>query len=169
MIQPVLDQLPDIAIPDTIARVRVTPNERVETGTRLIQRALHAEISIAGQRLFDVVAGEAVGRPRPTSAAAAWPTLRCSARSPAGADRRLRAGRTRAAVGAADRRYVGRRVRIRFMADRRTVARRRCAATARQATAPLPPASIRTTNRARYEARIGKQRSMRLKLVRRMG
>ncbi len=31
-----------------------------------------------------------------------------------------------------------------------------------EATAPLPPANIRTTSRARYEARIGRQRSMRL-------
>ena len=79
VIQPVLDQLPEIAIPDTIARIRVTPNERVETGTRLIQRALHAEISIAGRQLFDVVAGEAaVGLT--DVGCGGWPTSRCSAR-----------------------------------------------------------------------------------------
>ena len=55
------------------------------------------------------------------------------------------AGRVRL-LGAADRRYVGRRVRIRFIGTGRTVAR--------------PP--------ARYDASIGKQRSMKLKLERRM-
>ena len=72
-------------------------------------------------------------------------------------------------LGAADRRYIGRRVRIRFMADGHTVARPKVRRDGTfEATAPLPPASIRNTSRARYEARIGRQRSMRLKLMRRM-
>jgi hypothetical protein len=37
-----------------------------------------------------------------------------------------------------------------------------------RATAPMPPRSIRGTNRARYEAVIGDERSLRLKLMRRM-
>ena len=169
VIQPVLDQLPEIAIPDTIARIRVTPNERVETGTRLIQRALHAEISIAGRQLFDVVAGEAaVGLTEVGCGGVADLALQCSLRRLVLIDVYEQAGRVRL-LGAADRRYVGRRVRIRFMADRRTVARPRVRRDGTfEATAPLPPANIRATNRARYEARIGKQRSMRLKLMRRM-
>ena len=118
VIQPVLDQLPEIAIPDTIARIRVTPNERVESGTRLIQRALHAEISIAGQQLFDVVAGEAtVGLTDVGCGGVADLALQCSLRRLVLIDVYEQGGRVRL-LGAADRRYVGRRVRIRFMADR---------------------------------------------------
>ena len=36
------------------------------------------------------------------------------------------------------------------------------------ASAPLPPKRLRNSNLARYEARIGSQRSLKLKLVRRM-
>jgi hypothetical protein len=168
-IQPVLDALPEIAVPATLARVRVTPNERVESGTRLIQRALHAQISIAGVRLADVVAGEAtVGLTDVGCGGVADLALQCSLRRLVLIDVYEQAGRVRL-LGAADRRYVGRRVRIRFTADGHTVARPKVRRDGTfEATAPLPPASIRTTNRARYEARIGRQRSMRLKLVRRM-
>jgi hypothetical protein len=55
------------------------------------------------------------------------------------------------------------------MADRTTVARPRVRRDGTfEATAPLPDARIRGTNRARYEASIRNQRSMRLKLARRM-
>jgi hypothetical protein len=37
-----------------------------------------------------------------------------------------------------------------------------------KALVPLPKRSLRTTNRARYQARLGNQRSLRLKLIRRM-
>jgi hypothetical protein len=169
VIQPVLDALPSIAIPDTLARIRVTPNERVESGTRLIQRALHAEISIAGRQLADVVAGEAtVGLTDVGCGGVADLALQCSLRRLVLIDVYEQAGRVQL-LGAADRRYVGRRVRIRFTADGHTVARPRVRRDGTfEATAPLPPANIRNTNRARYEAGIGRQRSMRLKLVRRM-
>ena len=39
VIQPILNTLPDITVPATLARVRVTPNERIASGTRLTQRA----------------------------------------------------------------------------------------------------------------------------------
>ena len=39
VIQPVLNALPNITVPATVARIRVTPNERIESGTRLVQRA----------------------------------------------------------------------------------------------------------------------------------
>jgi hypothetical protein len=72
-------------------------------------------------------------------------------------------------LGAAHRRYVGRRVRIRSFADGRVVARPRVRRDGTfRATAVLPPRKLRHTNRARYQARIGKERSLRLKLARRM-
>jgi hypothetical protein len=168
-LQPVLDALPEIAIPDTLARVRVTPNERLESGTRLIQRALHANVSIAGRQLADVVAGEAtVGLTEVGCGGVADLALQCSLRRLVLIDVYEQAGRVRL-LGAADRRYIGRRVRIRLMAGGHTVARPKVRRDGTfEATAPLPPASIRNTSRARYEARIDRQRSMRLKLMRRM-
>ena len=154
MIQPVLDQLPEIAIPDTIARIRVTPNERVESGTRLIQRALHAEISIAGQQLADVVAGEAtVGLTDVGCGGVADLALQCSLRRLVLIDVYEQGGRVRL-LGAADRRYVGRRVRIRFMADRHTVARPKVRRDGTfEATAPLPAARASATPAARATRR----------------
>ena len=169
VIQPVLNALPNVTVPATVARIRVIPNERIESGTRLIQRALHAEITIAGQRLADVVAGEAsVGVDDVNCGGVAGLALECTLRRLVLIDVYEHAGRVRL-LGAADRRYIGRRVRIRFMADGRTVARPRVRRDGTfRATAPLPDARIRGTNRARYEASIRKQRSMRLKLMRRM-
>jgi hypothetical protein len=169
VIRPVLNGLPDITVPATVARIKVTPNERIETGTRLVQRALHAEITIAGQRLADVVAGEAVvGVDDVNCGGVAGLALECTLRRLVLIDVYEHAGRVRL-LGAADRRYIGRRVRIRFMADGMTVARPRVREDGTfKATAPLPDARLRGTNRARYEASIRNQRSMRLKLMRRM-
>jgi hypothetical protein len=169
VIRPVLNALPDITVPATVARIRATPNERIESGTRLVQRALHAEITIAGQRLADVVAGEAiVGVDDVNCGGVAGLALECTLRRLVLIDVYEDAGRVKL-LGAADRRYIGRRVRIRFMADGRTVARPRVRKDGTfRATAPLPDARVRNTNRARYEASIRKQRSMRLKLMRRM-
>ena len=73
--------------------------------------------------------------------------------------------------GAADpRRFAGRTVAIRSLWDRRTVA------TPQGPEDPgcspryvkLPPASLRHTNAARYRAYIGKEKSLALKLERRM-
>ena len=169
VIAPVLNSLPNVTVPATVARIRVTPNERIESGTRLIQRALHAEITIAGQRLADVVAGEAiVGADDVNCGGVAGLALECTLRRLVLIDVYEQAGRVRL-LGAADRRYIGRRVRIRFMADGRTVARPRVRRDGTfRASAPLPDGRIRGTNTARYEAAIRKQRSMRLKLQRRM-
>jgi hypothetical protein len=64
---------------------------------------------------------------------------------------------------------VGKPVTIRFAATGKDVAR----ATVKPdgsftTTAPMPPRAIRGTNRARYVARSGKERSLNLKLARRM-
>lgn len=71
--------------------------------------------------------------------------------------------------GATSRANVGRLVPIRLMDDRRIVAR----ATVRpdgsfEAFGPLPALRIRTTNRARYRAELDGDRSLALKLVRRL-
>jgi hypothetical protein len=168
-LQPVLDGLPTITIPATVARVRLTPNERVESGVRLTQRALHAQISIAGQNVADAVLGEAtVGSAGVSCGGVADLALECTARRIVLIDVKIQRGRVQL-FGAADRRYAGRRIRIRSSWNGRTVARPRLSRTGLfRATATLPPSSIRTTNDARYQASVAGQRSMDLKLVRRM-
>jgi hypothetical protein len=77
-------------------------------------------------------------------------------------------------LGVADRRFAGRRVDLRFVGMRagdpgRHVAFATVGADGGfRATAPLPPRTVRATNAARYQAVLGDERSLRLKLFRRM-
>jgi hypothetical protein len=81
----------------------------------------------------------------------------------------LRRGNRVALLGAADRSLVGRTVDIFFRAGEKLVARATITSDGFfHAHAPLPPAAIRATNAARYEAKIGTERSLDLKLMRRM-
>ena len=81
----------------------------------------------------------------------------------------LRQGDRVELLGAADHRYIGRVVDIVFTTSGQTVAR---AIVNRdgsfETSAPLPPPAVRDTNQARYQARIGGERSLNLKLNRRM-
>lgn len=179
-VRTVLDTLPTIAIPATIAQVKVTPGQQTKSADFLAQQALRVQIAVAGQSLADVVVGEArvssagVDCSPPAAAdgtgsgTAAELALGCTTRRLVLTDVRQRRGRVRL-EGVADRRYIGDRVSIRFPHTGRTVAR----ATVRAdgtflASAKLPPRSIRRTNKARYQAAIGRERSLSLKLFRRM-
>jgi hypothetical protein len=72
-------------------------------------------------------------------------------------------------VGVADRQFAGRTVSIVFVPSGKVVAKPKVAPDGSfVASAPLPPKKLRNSNLARYEARIGSQRSLKLKLVRRM-
>ena len=72
-------------------------------------------------------------------------------------------------LGAADRKYARKRVNIYFGPHFRLGARPFVGVSGLfQTTVPLPPASIRDTNLARYQARINKERSLYLKFRRRM-
>ena len=168
-IQPVLDALPSIEVPATLARIRLTPGQREETGTRLTQRALLVQITIASRRFLEMAVGEStVGVGDVSCGGVADLALQCTSRRLVLIDVYRERGRVRL-LGAAHRRYVGRRVRIRFTAGGRTVARPRVRRNGTfRATAKLPPRKIRETNRARYQATIRREKSMRLKLVRRM-
>lgn len=106
--------------------------------------------------------------PAPGEQAVADDQLQCTTRRLALVDV-LRRGRRVRLLGVADRALVGRRVAIRLTATGRVVARPVVGPTGEfSASAPLPPASIRDTGRARYQAVVGSERSMRLKLARRM-
>jgi hypothetical protein len=71
--------------------------------------------------------------------------------------------------GAADRRYIGKRVSVVASWSGKVVARPKVQRDGTfTAKGKLPPRALRHTNRARYQARIGKENSLRLKLFRRM-
>jgi hypothetical protein len=72
-------------------------------------------------------------------------------------------------VGVADRSFIGKRVEIVFAPTGKVVARATVLPNGTfSTTAPLPVRSMRKSNRARYLARVGGQRSLNLKLFRRM-
>lgn len=74
-----------------------------------------------------------------------------------------------ALLGAADKSLVGRLVSITFLADHKRVAGAVVGIDGFFATtAPLPTRRLRSTNKARYQASIGAERSASLKLTRRM-
>jgi hypothetical protein len=194
LIGPALAALPPIEIPPTLAQLTVRAPVQIVEGDVLTQRALQATLTLAGQPILDAVAAEAkVGRvgacpppaaapmPRPEKPAA--PTvpnataagLSASAQLLACTDRKLilldvlPRGSMVKIKGAADRALVGRDVKIRLRATGKVVAN----ATVGKdgfftATAPLPSRAIRTSNAARYSAELGKERSLPLKLHRRM-
>ncbi len=71
--------------------------------------------------------------------------------------------------GVADKRYVGRTVKIVFEADGKTAARAKVTGDGTfSTTAPLPSKALRASNRARYRAQVGSERSRNLKLARRL-
>ncbi|MEJ7894782.1 MAG: hypothetical protein WKF94_19280, partial [Solirubrobacteraceae bacterium] len=72
-------------------------------------------------------------------------------------------------TGVADKRFVGRLVSLRFEADGRTAGRARVSPDGTFATTtPLPAKRLRSGNRARYQAVLGTEKSLNLKLERRM-
>jgi hypothetical protein len=174
-IRGVLDTLPNIPVPLTLANVRITPGSQSTEGGRLVQRALGVNISVAGTSIADLLLGEAAvgggscgGGSDAVGPAATALALQCTSRDLVLIDVLPRGNKVHL-LGAADRRFIGKRVAIVFTATGRTVAH----ATVGQdgifrATAPLPARSLRGTNRARYQAKVGSEKSLRLKLMRRM-
>jgi hypothetical protein len=72
-------------------------------------------------------------------------------------------------LGVAEKSLAGKTVDLVFAATGKIVAHAKVGANGRfAATAPLPPRALRRSSKARYEARIGKVRSLTLKLERRM-
>ena len=159
-----------MAIPPTVAQIRVTPgSQTVQNGT-LTQKGLQIFLALGGQTVADLTLGEAsvsqgdVGCAQPVAAA----QLQCTTRKLALIDVLERKGYARL-YGAADRSLIGKRVNVVASWNGKTVAR----PVVRKdgtflAKGKLPPMALRHSNRARYQAKIGKERSLRLKLFRRM-
>jgi hypothetical protein len=180
LLKPALDALPTITIPATLAQVQVTPGTTVRDGETLTQTAARVHIAIANQPVADLTIGRAtVGAagvdcsvPARTTATmvktAAELALECTTRKLVLTDV-VKFGDHVLLIGAADRRYAGRTVDLRFEATGARVAQAKVRADGTfQATAPLPPRKLRGSNRARYRASVGKERSLNLKLGRRM-
>lgn len=176
LVRPALAALPPITIPATIAELKITPGRQTTENGTLTQRALELQLSLAGQQIADLTLGEArIGAGDVTcvaaGGAASQAALQCTTRRLVLTDVVERGGRVRL-EGAADRRFIGRTVDIHFVGPsgggpRVAQARVRSNGTF-TTTARLPARKVRATNRARYQARLGQERSLRLKLQRRM-
>lgn len=166
-----LAKLPPVQSPATLARVIVTPGAQARVADGLVQQALRVQVSVLGKDIVDLGVGRAAVRgaclrSAPTSASGA--ALACTKRRLVLVDVARRGDRVRL-QGAADRALAGKRVDILFGAARRVVAHARVSRSgAFSTTAALPARSVRATNAARYQARVGRERSLDLKLERRM-
>jgi len=168
-VQALLDTLPTISIPATVAQLKVKPGRKISGGGKLTQHALDLTLTVGGQNVVDLTVGEAtVGAAQVNCGGVADLALQCTSRRIVLIDVLRSKGRVKL-LGAANRRYAGKRVKIRFMATGKVVARPLVRRTGLfTATAKLPRKKLRGTNRARYRAEIAKEKSLRLKLVRRM-
>jgi hypothetical protein len=187
-----LNLLPDVAVPATVAQVGLTPGSQTLVGGTLTQRGSQLTVSIASQPLADLTLAEASvsrgdvlcsadtgggggggGGGAPTGgggggAAVPLAQLACTSRKLGLIDVLSRGSRTRF-YGVADPQYVGKHVDVVSLWNGKVVARPLVLSDGTfAATAALPPGTLRTSNRARYQARIGSERSLELKLLRRM-
>jgi hypothetical protein len=194
LLQPLLDALPSIPVPATVAQVGLTPGSQTLVGDTLTQRGSQLTVSIAGQPVADLVLGQAsvsrgdvdcmlsgsgggAGGGRGAGAGGeqgvdggALPAaqLACTSRKLALIDVLDRGSYARL-YGAADLRYAGRRVDVVSLWNGKVVARPIVLPDGTfRARGALPPKALRRSNRARYQARIGTERSLELKLFRRM-
>ncbi len=181
VLKPLVAALPTIQIPATLARVKITPSSQTlgANGASLVQRGPRIEVSVAGTSVADVVLGEAtVGTTgvdcTPAAAPPAPPTtandlaLACTKRRLVLVDVLTQGSRVKL-LGAADRKLAGQTVSLRLASTGKVVATAKVKADGGfVAYAPLPPKAVRTTNAARYQATLGKEKSLDLKLARRM-
>jgi hypothetical protein len=177
----VLATMPPITLPESLLNVSITPSSQQVADGGLTQRGVQISLGILGQSVLSTVVGEArvssdsVTCAVQTAAGEVAPAeeltkvaLSCSTRRLALIDV-LDRGSYVSLYGAADQRLAGKRIAIRSLADGRVVARPVVSkAGLFRARAPLPPARYRYTNRARYLAVYGNDKSLDLKLHRRM-
>jgi hypothetical protein len=176
-----LAALPPITLPESLLNLSIKPSSQTVADGGLTQQGLSVSLSLLGQSIVNLVAGEArvsvdsvkctiqtpQGEVAPVSAVPEQ-ALSCGTRRLALINV-LDRGKYVAIYGAADKRLAGKRVAIWSKADREVVARPRVSkAGLFRARAPLPPERYRYTNTARYMAVHGKDKSLNLKLHRRM-
>jgi hypothetical protein len=169
-LQPLLDALPAVPF-DAPVQVKLTPGSQTRQNGTLTQKGLQIFLAIAGQTVADLTLGKATISQGDVSCASqtlAGAQLACTTRKLALIDVLERRGYARL-YGAADRRFIGKRVDVVSSWDGKVVARPKVQRDGTfTAKGKLPPLALRHSNRARYQAKIGKERSLRLKLFRRM-
>ena len=177
-----LATLPNITLPESLLNLSIKPSAQIKTADSLTQQGLSVSLSLVGQNVINLVAGEA---------RVSTDSVKCTVQTPQGQvapisavpEQALSCGTRRLALinvldrgsyvaiyGAADKRLAGKRVLIRSKADHgKVVARPRVNKYGLfHAKAPLPPKRYRYTNTARYMAVHGADKSLNLKLHRRM-
>ena len=167
-LKPILASMPPLAIPPQLAHIKLTASQQSVEDGMLVQRALRAQVSLAGQSIADLsigkaaVGGSACEMPAPQTA------LECTKRKIALIDVLPEADHVRL-YGAADKSLAGKTVSILFNATGKVVAKVKVGPDGGfTTTAPMPAEGLRGTNLARYRATAGRERSLNLKLMRRM-
>jgi len=176
LIKNALAALPPITVPAQLANVSVKPGVSTTADGLVTQHALDVHVELLGQTLVDGTIGEARVNtagvdctPAATTAPATASelALQCTTRKLVLTDVYRRGDRV-VLLGAADKRLAGKTVTIRFEGDGSTAAQTAIKPDGSfSATAPLPAKRLRSTNRARYRASVGSERSLNLKLERR--
>jgi hypothetical protein len=177
-----LAALPPITLPESLINLSIKPQSQTVADGGLTQQGLSVSLGLLGQNVLSLVVGEA---------RVSVDSVKCLVETPQGAvapitvvnKEALSCGSRRLALinvldrgsyvalyGAADKRLAGKRIAIRSKADGgKVVARPRVNKYGLfKARAPLPPERYRYTNTARYIAVHGKDKSLKLKLHRRM-
>jgi hypothetical protein len=190
-VQQVISNLPPVILPATVGHVQTTPDEQIADDGSIEQRAMHLTASVAGQKVADLVMGIARIATDGLSCAeaAAAPVVeqvapKAEAPAPVAPASQLAVSCAKSSVtlvnvidqddhvtliGAAERKLVGKRVRIVSTWNGKTVARTKVGRSGFFRTkAGEPRRSIRYSNSARYMAVIGHEKSLPLKLHRRM-
>ena len=187
-VEQALSGLPPVVLPAAMGRVETQPDQQVNEGDSMEQRALRMTVSMAGQQVADLVLGiarVATGGLSCAEAAAA-PVIEGSGpvAKPVEPASQLAVSCAQASVtlvnvidqnthvtliGAADKKLIGKRVRIVQTWNGKRVATTKVGRSGFFRTkAPMPREAIRYTNDARYMAVIGDEESLPLKLHRRM-
>jgi hypothetical protein len=172
-VQSALDGLASIPVLDpTVAQVKITPGATTTKGDKVIQQALNVSVTVLGQKILEGVLGEASASKGDVvcnvARTAASSQLQCTKRRLVLTDVVERNGRVKL-IGVADQRLAGKTVDIVFEHTGEVVGHAKVARDGGFTTAaPLPDANVRDTNLARYIAKLGRERSLDLKLRRRM-
>ena len=178
-LQSVTDTLKSLAasiqLPEVLAQIKVTPGAQVKTADSVTQQALTISVSIAGQQIVEAVLGEATASAAGVDCAEpildpqtpAGQVLSCEGRSLVLTDVYQSGNRVRL-MGIADPALAGQTVSMVLDATNKVVARVKVGTDGTfTTTAALPAKNIRETDRARYQAQLGDERSSNLKLRRR--
>jgi hypothetical protein len=185
-LQPVLNQI-NIPLPAGLLRAQIVPKAQTTTGELLTQQTLGLSVSVLGQPVVggtlaqarvstaaagcddDAVAGAgAIKDPEKFSSPEAEAVLQCSNRPAQLIDVYGTNGRTYV-QGVAIRKFVGKTAAIYTRDGNKRVGKAKIRKTGLFSTrVPLPRASVRNTNTARYYAVVGGKKTRALKFARRM-